>query len=76
VCLKELENRLVHYESSPIPSRDEFEVETINLESVRVFREYGGIDVSKFSHIIVINLIKPLNIYDLSNILLKNLKRF
>ena len=45
--MKELENRLVHYEAGPLPFRDEFEVETINVESVRVFRQYGGIDVSK-----------------------------
>ena len=25
--------------------REEFEVETINLESARVFRQYGGIEV-------------------------------
>ncbi len=45
--MKEVENRLVHYEAGPLPFRDEFEVETINMESVRVFRQYGGIDVSK-----------------------------
>ena len=26
--------------------REEFEVETINLESARVFRQYGGIEVN------------------------------
>ena len=30
-------------------NREEFEVETINIESAKVFRQYGGIDVSFFS---------------------------
>ena len=34
-------------------NREEFEVETINIESAKVFRQYGGIDVSFFSIYIV-----------------------
>ena len=46
---KEIENRLTHYtpeDQNDQPIREEFEIETINLESAKVFRRYGGIEVS------------------------------
>jgi hypothetical protein len=60
LLLQEVENRLMNYTPNPDISidehlqREEFEVETINLESAKVFRQYGGIEVkrcSNFSHL-------------------------
>lgn len=57
--LGEIENRLVHYEPDPAlePSqyREDFEVETIKIESAKVFRQYGGIEV--FKRIILMSLL-------------------
>jgi hypothetical protein len=54
LILKEIENRLMNYvpntgshdDLANSTIREEFEVETINLESARVFRQYGGIEVN------------------------------
>jgi hypothetical protein len=54
LTLKEIENRLMNYvpntgshdDLANSTIREEFEVETINLESARVFRQYGGIEVN------------------------------
>jgi hypothetical protein len=47
--LKEIENRLMNYAPNSSENeninREEFEVETINIESAKVFRQYGGIEV-------------------------------
>lgn len=58
--LNEIENRLLHYERDPAQAestqfREDFEVETINLESARVFRQYGGIEI--FKRILVMSLL-------------------
>ena len=45
--LDEIENRLLHFEREPYERREDFEVETINVESARVFRQYGGIEIVK-----------------------------
>jgi hypothetical protein len=49
---KEIENRLVNYNPNVNDfsgeenlMREEFEVETIKLESAKAFREYGGVKV-------------------------------
>lgn len=51
---KEIENRLINYNPNGNEAnddmntmRDEFEVETINLESAKVFRDYGGLQVDE-----------------------------
>jgi Trpc4-associated protein len=61
--LQDVENRLMNYapttgtgnESPNTTIREEFEVETINLESARVFRQYGGIEI--FKRILLLNLL-------------------
>lgn len=58
--LNDIENRLLHYERDPTQTesaqyREDFEVETINVESARVFRQYGGIEI--FKRILVMSLL-------------------
>lgn len=58
--LNEIENRLLHYERDPAQAesaqyREDFEVEMINVESARVFRQYGGIEI--FKRILVMSLL-------------------
>jgi hypothetical protein len=56
--LKEIDNRLVNYTASSgaengvsanedTEMRDEFDIETINVESVKAFRQYGGLTIFK-----------------------------
>lgn len=58
--LNEIENRLLHYDRDSAQAesaqyREDFEVETINVESARVFRQYGGIEI--FKRILVMSLL-------------------
>lgn len=55
---QEIENRLVNYNPNATDptnydsenlSREEYEVEVINLESAKAFKLYGGVKVSLFS---------------------------
>ena len=43
--------------------REEFEVETINLESARVFRQYGGIEVNFNFNLKIIMLLESLMLF-------------
>jgi hypothetical protein len=55
--LKEIDNRLINYtptagaengsSTEDTEMRDEFDIETINVESVKAFRQYGGLRIFK-----------------------------